>query len=96
MKATPTASLEKRTLMNAIERLNKTVQSFKELKVLSNKLVDKFERNEDAKCHEELNKPEPDIDRHDIIELFYNINSQLNVLLNEIGDNVSKVVEQID
>ena len=90
----PTA---KKTLMNAVERLNATANRFDELSKFSERLVAKFERTEDDPCKnemmgdEECKNPQPDI-----IDLFNGINNRLDNLLNKIGRNVERVVNMID
>ena len=90
----PTA---KKTLMNAVERLNATANRFDELSKLSESMVAKFERTEDMPCKtaimgdKECKNLQPDI-----IDLFNGINNRLDNLLNKIGNNVEKVVNMID
>lgn len=94
LKAAPQQHVERKTLMNSVDRLQETVQSFRELKVLSDKLLDKFERNCNPKGCNEL-----DCDKEgkvNIVDLFNNINSELNELFNGIGSNIAKVVDMID
>ena len=87
----------KKTLMNAVDRLNDTANSFDELSKLSERLVAKFERTEDDPCKTEMmgdkecKNPQPDI-----IDLFNGINNRLDNLLNKIGSNVERVVNMID
>lgn len=89
----PTA---KKTLMNAVERLNATANRFDELARLSEKLVDKFERTEDMVKKTEVLDKECKSSQPDIIDLFNGINNRLDLLLNRIGSNVEKVVNMID
>lgn len=89
----PTA---KKSLMNAVERLNATANRFDELARLSEKLVDKFERTEDMVKKAEVLDKECKSSQPDIIDLFNGINSRLDLLLNRIGSNVEKVVNMID
>lgn len=88
----PTA---KKTLMNAVEKLNSTANRFDELARLSEKLVTKFERTEDMPVKTEmigdLKNSQPDL-----IDLFNNINNRLDLLLNKIGSNVEKIINMID
>jgi hypothetical protein len=86
----------KKTLMNAIEKLNITIKNFDELERFSEVLVEKFNRTE-GMC-------KPSNDSNDIIitpilgivESFYVINDKLDILLNKIGNNINKVVNMID
>ena len=93
----PTA---KKTLMNAVERLNATANRFDELSKLSESMVAKFERTEDMPCKtetmgdKECKNLQPD--KPDIIDLFNGINNRLDNLLNKIGNNVERVVNMID
>ena len=90
----PTA---KKTLMNAVERLNATANRFDELSKLSERLVEKFERTEDMPCKNEMmGNKECESSQPDIIDLFNDIDDRLNYLLNKIGSNVEKVVNMID
>ena len=90
----PTA---KKTLMNAVERLNATANRFDELSKQSETLVAKFERTEDIPCKTEImGDKECKNSQPDIIDLFNGINNRLDNLLNKIGDNVEKVVNMID
>ena len=90
----PTA---KKTLMNAVERLNATANRFDELSKLSETLVAKFERTEDMPCKPEvMGDKECKILQPDIIDLFNGINNRLDNLLNQIGSNVERVVNMID
>ena len=90
----PTA---KKTLMNAVERLNATANRFDELSKLSERLVAKFERTEDMPCKTEIMGDEECKNlQPDIIDLFNGINNRLDNLLNKIGSNVERVVNMID
>jgi len=90
----PTA---KKSLMNAVERLNATANRFDELSKLSERLVAKFERTEDMPCKTEImGDKECKNSQPDIIDLFNGINNRLVNLLNEIGSNVERVVNMID
>ena len=90
----PTA---KKTLMNAVERLNATANRFDELSKLSERLVEKFERTEDMPCKNEMmGNKECESSQPDIIDLFNGINNRLDNLLNKIGSNVERVVNMID
>ena len=90
----PTA---KKTLMNAVERLNETANRFDELSKLSERLVEKFERTEDDPCkNETMGDKECENSQPDIIDLFNGINNRLDNLLNKIGNNVERVVNMID
>jgi hypothetical protein len=90
----PTA---KKTLMNAVERLNATANRFDELSNLSERLVAKFERTEDMPCKTEImGDKECENSQPDIIDLFNGINNRLDNLLNKIGNNVERVVNMID
>ena len=87
----------KKTLMNAVERLNATANRFDELSKLSERLVAKFERTEDEPCKTEMmGDKECKNSQPDIIDLFNGINNRLDNLLNKIGDNVERVVNMID
>ena len=90
----PTA---KKTLMNAVERLNATANRFDELSKLSERLVAKFERTEDMPCKTDImGDEECKSSQLDIIDLFNGINNRLDNLLNQIGSNVERVVNMID
>ena len=90
----PTA---KKTLMNAVERLNDTANRFDELSKLSERLVAKFERTEEVPCNTEImGDKECKNLQPDIIDLFNGINNRLDNLLNKIGNNVERVVNMID
>lgn len=92
----PTA---KKTLMNAVERLNATANRFDELSKLSERLVAKFERTEDMPCKKtEIMEGEEckNSSQPDIIDLFNGINNRLDILLNKIGNNVERVINMID
>ena len=90
----PTA---KKTLINAVERLNATANRFDELSKLSERLVAKFERTEDEQCKTEMmGDKECKNSQPDIIDLFNGINNRLDNLLNKIGSNVERVVDMID
>jgi len=90
----PTA---KKTLMNAVERLNATADRFDELSELSEKLVAKFARTEAMSCRPGLTEDEEcRIPLPDIIDLFIGINNRLDKLLHKIGSNVESVVNMID
>lgn len=90
----PTA---KKTLMNAVERLNVTADRFDELSKLSERLVAKFERTEDVlRKSEMMGDKECKDSQPDIIDLFNDIDNRLNNLLNKIGNNVERVVNMID
>ena len=90
----PTA---KKTLMNAVERLNVTANIFDELSKLSERLVAKFERTEDTPCKTQvMGDKECKNSQPDIIDLFNDIDNRLNNLLNKIGNNVERVVNMID
>jgi len=88
----PTA---KKTLMNAVERLNATADRFDELSKLSERMVAKFERTEDMPRETEIigNK---ESSQPNIIDLFNGINNRLENLLNKIGSNVDRVVDMIE
>ena len=87
----------KKTLMNAVERLNATANRFDELSKLSERLVAKFERTEDDPCKTEMmGDKECKNSQPDIIDLFNGVNNRLDNLLNKIGSNVEKVVDMID
>ena len=90
----PTA---KKTLMNAVERLNATANRFDELSKLSERLVAKFERTEDEPLKTEMmGDKECKNSQPDIIDLFNGIDNRLDTLLNKICSNVEKVVNMID
>ena len=90
----PTA---KKTLMNAVDRLNVTANRFDELSKLSERLVAKFERTEDDPCKNEImGDKECKNSQPDIIDLFNGIDNRLDNLLNKIGNNVERVVNMID
>ena len=90
----PTA---KKTLMNAVERLNATANRLDELSKLSERLVAKFERTEDdPRTTEMMLDKECKDSQPDIIDLFNGVNNRLDYLLNKIGSNVEKVVNMID
>ena len=90
----PTA---KKTLMNAVEKLNATANRFDELSKLSEMLVAKFERTEDMPSKTEImGDKECKSSQQDIIDLFNGINNRLDNLLNKIGSNVERVVNMID
>ena len=77
----PTA---KKTLMNAVERLNVTINRFDELSKLSERLVAMFERTEDMPCKTEImGDKECKVSQPDIIDLFNDIDNRLNNLLNK-------------
>ena len=87
----------KKTLMNAVERLNATADRFDELSKLSERMVAKFERTEDMPCKGEImGDKECERSKPDIIDLFNGINNRLDNLLNKIGSNVERVVNMID
>ena len=87
----------KKTLMNAVERLNVTANRFDELSKLSERLVAKFERTEDMPCNTEImGDKECKNSQPDIIDLFDGIDNRLDNLLNKIGNNVERVVNMID
>ena len=87
----------KKTLMNAVERLNATANRFDELSNLSERLIAKFERTEDLPCKTEImGDKELTNSQPDIIDLFNDINNRLDNLLNKIGINVERVVNMID
>ena len=90
----PTA---KKTLMNAVERLNATADRFDELSKFSERMVAKFERTEDMPCKAGImGDKECESSKPDIIDLFNGINNRLDNLLNQIGSNVERVVNMID
>ena len=90
----PTA---KKTLMNAVDRLNATANRFDELSKLSERLVAKFERTEDEPCKTEImGDKECKNSQPDIIDLFNSVDNRLDNLLNKIGNNVERVVNMID
>jgi len=87
----------KKTLINAVERLNATANSFDELSKLSEKLVAKFERTEDMPCRPEIiGDKDCKNSKPDIIDLFNGINVRLDNLLNKISDDIERVVNMID
>ena len=87
----------KKTLMNAVERLNATADRFDELSKLSERMVAKFERTEDMPCKDGImGDKECESSKPDIIDLFNGINNRLDNLLNKIGSNVERVVNMID
>ena len=87
----------KKTLMNAVERLNATADRFDELSKFSERMVAKFERTEDMPRKAEImGDKECESSKPDIIDLFYGINNRLDNLLNQIGSNVERVVDMID
>ena len=88
---------ERKTLMNAVERLNVTANRFDELLKLSERLVAKFERTEDMPCETKImGDKECKSLQPDIIDLFNGINNRLDSLLNRINGNVERVVNMID
>ena len=89
----PTA---KKTLMNAVDRLNATANKFDELSKHSERLVAKFERTEDMLREAKMENKECKDSQPDIIDLFNDINDRLDNLLNKIGNNVERVVNMID
>ena len=90
----PTA---KKTLMNAVDRLNVTASRFDESSKLSERLIEKFERTEEVPCINEIMGDKECKNSHpDIIDLFNGINDRLDNLLNKIGNNVERVVNMID
>ena len=90
----PTA---KKTLMNAVERLNATANRFDELSKLSESLVAKFERTDDIPRKNEITGDKECKNlKPDIIDLFNGINNKLDNVLNKIGNNVERVVNMID
>ena len=94
LECQPTA---KKTLMNAVERLNATANRFDELSKLSERLVAKFERTEDDTCKTEMMRDKECKGlQPDIIDLFNGINNRLDNLLNQIGSNVERVIKMID
>ena len=94
LECQPTA---KKTLMNAVERLNATADRFDELSKLSERMVAKFERTEDMPCKTEImGDRECKSSQPDIIDLFDGIDNRLDNLLNKIGNNVERVVNMID
>ena len=90
----PTA---KKTLMNAVERLNATANRFDELSKLSERMVAKFERTEDMVCKNENTGGDIKRETHpDIIDLFNGINNRLDYLLIKISNDVERVVNMIE
>ena len=89
----PTA---KRTLMNSVERLTVTANRFDDLSKFSETLVKKFERTEDMECKAEMGDKECKNALPNIIDLFNDIDSRLNVLLNKIGGNIERVIKMIE
>ena len=87
----------KKTLINAVERLNATADRFDELSKLSERMVAKFERTENMPCKDGImGDKECESSTPDIIDLFNGINNRLDNLLNKIGSNVERVVNMID
>ena len=87
----------KKTLINAVERLNATADRFDELSKLSERMVAKFERTENMPCKDGImGDKECESSTPDIIDLFNGINNRLDNLLNRIGSNVERVVNMID
>jgi hypothetical protein len=87
----------KKSLMNSYERLKNKALRFEELAVLSDKLVEKFERTENMPKKGSSNEGKTLIsNQSDIIDLFNGINDELDILLNRIGSNVDKVINMID
>ena len=88
----------KKTLINAVERLNATADRFDELSKFSEMMVAKFERTEDMpRKSEDTGDVECKSSKHpDIIDLFNDINNRLDNLLNQIGSNVERVINMID
>jgi len=88
----------KKTLMGAIEQLNRTVDQFNLLAETSETLITKFKRTENmpkALKSASINDPKC-IPQCDIIDLFNNINDRLNLSLNTIGGNVEGVINMIE
>lgn len=87
---------DKRTLMNAYERLNVTVNRFEELSRLSEKLVDKFNRTENVIKEDKSCIKSCDSIQFDIVDLFDNINTRLEMLDKKIYADIEKVIDMID
>jgi len=82
------------TLMGAYEDLVDKVKTLKNLEILSNTLLEKFNRTEDDPSVIEASPPDPN-DKN-IVDLFDDIANQLDETMNRIGNNLERVVQMID
>ena len=89
------SEITKETLMNAVSKLETTAERFDQLANLSHKLVSKFERTEVGEKPQEL-IVKKQTNQPNIVDIFINVNNDLDNMLNQIGSNIEKVMCMIE
>jgi hypothetical protein len=94
--AMPQDSKQRLTLITALENLQEKNNQLKDLKRLSIKLNEKFNRTEGMLEGGEMLKEQPDVKRPNLIELFMDLADDMQRSINEIGNNTERVLNMID
>jgi hypothetical protein len=94
--AIPQDSKQRLTLITALENLQEKNNQLKDLKRLSIKLNEKFNRTEGMVEYSGMLKEQPDVKRPNLIELFMDLADDMQRSINEIGNNTERVLNMID
>ena len=94
--AMPQDSKQRLTLITALENLQEKNNQLKDLKRLSIKLNEKFNRTEGMVEDGSMLKEQPDVKRPNLIELFMDLADDMQRSINEIGNNTERVLNMID
>lgn len=94
--AMPQDSKQRLTLITALENLQEKNNQLKDLKRLSIKLNEKFNRTEGMVEDGGMLKEQPDVKRPNLIELFMDLADDMQKSINEIGNNTERVLNMID
>ena len=89
-------SKQRLTLITALENLQEKNNQLKDLKRLSIKLNEKFNRTEGMVEDGAMLKEQPDVKRPNLIELFMDLADDMQRSINEIGNNTERVLNMID
>ena len=86
----------KKSLMNSLGKLKNKVDKIRNLEKLCEKLLDKFRRTEDLPQKEMLKDVNKISNQLDIVDLFDEIDTNLQGLIDKIENNLSLVIDMID
>jgi len=92
----PQDSKQRLTLITALENLQEKNNQLKDLKRLSIKLNEKFNRTEGMVEDGGMLKEQLDVKRPNLIELFMDLADDMQRSINEIGNNTERVLNMID
>lgn len=87
----------KKSLMNSHERLMITLSTLESLLIVSETLLLKFKRTEKPlNISDKLSDKHLDLPNLDIVDLFDDVNSKLNLNINKIENNINDVLMMVE